>query len=125
MTAPSAPAELTVPERLRTIVHAALDTKAEDVRVRHLEPVADFADYFVFASGASERQVQSIAERVEERLRERGVRPLHVEGQAAGQWVLLDYGDLVVHVFLEDRRRHYGLERLWADAPDVTPDYAS
>ena len=125
MTAPNAPADLPAPERLRTIVHAALDTKAEDVRVRHLERIADFADYFVIASGASERQVQAIADRIEERLRERGVRPLHVEGHGAGQWVLLDYGDLIAHVFLDDRRRHYGLERLWADAPDVTPDYLS
>jgi ribosome-associated protein len=125
MTAPTAPTDLSAPERLRTIVLAALDTKAEDVRVRHLERVADFTDYFVIASGASERQVQAIADHIEERLRERGVRPLHVEGHAAGQWVLLDYGDLIAHVFLDDRRRYYGLERLWADAPDVTPDYVS
>lgn len=124
MTVPSAPAELAAPDRLRVAVHAALDTKAEDVRVRFVGPVTDFTDYFLIASGGSERQVQSIADRIEERLRERGVRPLHVEGYTAGQWVLLDYGDLVAHVFLDDRRRYYGLERLWADAADVTADYA-
>lgn len=126
MTVPTASAApLPTPDRVRTVLAAAADTKAEDVRVRHLAPVADFADYFVLASGASERQVQAIADRIEERLKGGGVRPLHVEGHAAGQWILLDYGDLVVHVFLDDRRRFYGLERLWSDAPDVTPDFAS
>jgi ribosome-associated protein len=124
MTVPTAPAELAPADRLRIAVHAAFDTKAEDVRVRFVGPVADFTDYFLLASGASERQVQAIADRIEERLRERGLRPLHVEGYAAGQWVLLDYGDVVAHVFLDERRRHYGLERLWADAADVTADYA-
>ena len=97
----------------------------EDVRVRHLTGIADFTDSFVLASGASERQVQAVADRVEERLRAAGVRPLDVEGHAAGQWVLLDYADFVVHVFLDERRRFYGLERLWSDAPDVTPDFES
>jgi len=124
MTVPSAPVELAAPERLRVAVHAALDTKAEDVRVRFVGPVADFTDYFLIASGGSERQVQSIADRIEERLRERGVRPLHVEGYTAGQWVLLDYGDLVVHVFDEPTRRYYDLERLWSDAPRTDFDPA-
>ncbi len=124
MTVPNSPAEITAPQRVRTAVHAALDTKAEDVRVRFVEPVADFADYFLIASGGSERQVQAIADRIETSLREAGSRPLHVEGYAAGQWILLDYGDFIAHVFLDDRRRHYGLERLWADAPDVTSDYS-
>lgn len=125
MTARPDPEPTDLRERVRCAVHAALDTKAEDVRVRHLEPVADFADYFVIASGTSERQVQAIADRIEESLRGGGSRPIHVEGYAAGQWILLDYGDLVAHVFLEERRRFYGLERLWSDAPDVTPDYES
>jgi len=112
-----------IPTRVRESVAAALDTKAEDVRVRHLEPVTDFTDYFVFASGASDRQVQAIADAVDERLRARGVRPLHVEGHSRAQWVLLDYGDFIVHVFLDEIRRHYGLERLWRDAPDVTADF--
>jgi ribosome-associated protein len=122
MTEPSL--AFAIPDRVRAAVHAAFDTKAEDVRVRHLQPVTDFADYFLVASGVNERQVQAIADRIEERLRERGVRPLHVEGHTAGQWVLLDYGDFIAHVFLDERRRYYGLERLWGDAPDVTPDFA-
>lgn len=123
MTATPASERPDIPTRVRETVAAALDTKAEEVRVRHLEPVTDFADYFVFASGTNDRQVQAIADAVDGRLRARGVRPLHVEGQSAAQWVLLDYGDFIVHVFLEETRRHYGLERLWRDAPDVTADF--
>jgi len=111
--------------RVREAVAAALDTKADDVRVRHLEPVTSFADYFVIASGTNERQVQAIANAVEERLRVKlGVKPLHVEGLPSAQWVLLDYGDFLVHALLEERRSYYGLERLWRDAPEVTPDFA-
>jgi ribosome-associated protein len=108
---------------VREAVTVALDTKAEDVRVLHLAEVTDFVDWFVIVSGSNERQVQAISERVEERLRELGLRPLHVEGQAAAQWVLLDYGDFLVHVFLEERRRFYALERLWRDAPDATAEF--
>ena len=133
MTSPSrhsrtAPAALATPEdiraRVREAVAAAHDTKAENVRVRHLEPVTSFADYFVIASAGNERQVQAIANAVEERLLEIGVRALHVEGYNTAQWVLLDYGDFLVHSLLEERRGYYGLERLWRDAPDVTPDFA-
>jgi ribosome-associated protein len=109
--------------RVREAVIAALDTKAENVRVRHLEPVTSFTAYFVIASATNERQVQAIANAVEERLLEIGVRPLHVEGYSSAQWVLLDYGDFLVHSLLEERRAYYGLERLWRDAPDVTPDF--
>ena len=101
--------------RVREAVAAAEDRKAIDLKVLHLEKVSDFTDYFLICSGASERQVQAIADAVQER-----VRPLHVEGYNRAQWVLLDYGDLVVHVFQEEPRRFYALERLWGDAPDVT-----
>jgi ribosome-associated protein len=121
--AKSTPEPVDIRARVREAVAAAVDTKAEDVRVRHLEPVTSFADYFVIASGSNERQVQAIANAVEERLRARGVKPLHVEGFAAAQWVLLDYGDFLVHALLDDRRKYYGLERLWRDAPDITPDF--
>lgn len=108
---------------VREAVAAALDTKAEDVRVLHLAEVTDFVDWFVVASGVNDRQVQAIADRVDERLRENGVRPLHVEGQPGAQWMLLDYGDFLVHVFLDERRKYYALERLWRDAPDATADF--
>jgi ribosome-associated protein len=107
-------------ERVREAVSAADDRKAVDLKVLQLEKITDFTDYFLICSGTSERQVQAIADAVQERLRERGVRPLHVEGYNRSQWILIDYGDLVVHVFQEEQRRYYALERLWGDAPDVT-----
>jgi ribosome-associated protein len=125
MTAADAPHEIDSRETVRAAVAAALDTKADDVKVRQVTEVAGFADWFVIATGYNERQVQAIADRVEEQLRARGVRPLHVEGHAAGQWVLLDYGDLLVHVFLDERRRYYALERLWSDAPDLTGEFVA
>jgi ribosome-associated protein len=106
--------------RVREAVAAAEDRKALDLKVLQLEKVSDFTDYFLICSGASERQVQAVADAVQERLRRDHARPLHVEGYNRGQWVLLDYGDLVVHVFQEEPRRFYALERLWGDAPDVT-----
>jgi ribosome-associated protein len=74
----------------------------------------------VLCSGTSERQVQAIADAVLERMREDKARPLHIEGYNRGQWVLLDFGDFVVHIFQEEQRKFYALERLWGDAPDVT-----
>ena len=122
-----------IPARVRVVVAAALDRKAQDVRVLHLGAVTEFTEYFVICSGTNSRQVQAIAEAVQEGLREhregpeqgaegeaRGVRPLAIEGLAHGQWALLDYGDFLVHVFDEERRAFYGLDKLWSDAPDVT-----
>jgi ribosome-associated protein len=109
--------------RVREAVAAADDRKALDLRVIHLGPVSGFTDYFLICSGTSDRQVQAIADGVEERLRGEGLRPLHIEGYPRGQWVLLDYGDLVVHVFQEEPRKFYSLERLWGDAPDVTAKF--
>jgi ribosome-associated protein len=109
--------------RVRDAVAAAEDRKARDVRVLHLGKVTDFTDYFLICSGASDRQVQAIADGVLEKLRAEGVRPLNVEGYNRAQWVLIDYGDVVVHLFQEEPRRFYALERLWGDAPDVTDDF--
>ena len=89
-------------ERVREAVSAADDRKALDLKVLQLEKVTDFADYFLICSGTSERQVQAIADAVQEKLREHRVRPLHVEGYNRAQWVLIDYGDLVVHESFHD-----------------------
>lgn len=105
---------------LQHIVDAALDKKADDVLVLDLRGLCDFTDYFVIAHGSSSRQVAAIAEAIEERVRDDdGLKPKHVEGRRVGDWILLDFIDVVVHVFLEERRSFYGLERLWGDAPRV------
>lgn len=85
-----------------------------------LRGLSDVTDYFLICHGTSDRQVLAIADSIEERLdRALRLRPLHVEGRRAADWVLMDYVDLVVHIFLEERRRFYRLERLWGDAPQV------
>jgi len=109
---------------MRLAVHAALDRKAEDLKVLQLGKLSGFTDYFLICTGRNERQVQAIIDAIDEALRKVGARPLHSEGYNHARWVLLDYGgEMVIHVFHEETRRFYGLERLWADAPDVTADY--
>jgi ribosome-associated protein len=99
-------------------VEAAQDKQAQDVVVLDLRGLSDVTDYFVICHASSGRQVVAIAGAIEERLdRELGCRPSHVEGLRGGEWVLLDYVDFVVHVFLAEKRRFYRLERLWGDAP--------
>ncbi|MFM7141012.1 MAG: ribosome silencing factor [Alphaproteobacteria bacterium] len=102
---------------------AALDKKATDVVLLDVRGLTSIVDWFVIASGRSDTQVRAIAESVEEACRGLGRRPLWVEGLRHGQWVLLDYGDVVVHVFYGPVREFYDLERLWAKAPrvDVEP----
>jgi ribosome-associated protein len=111
--------ELEIATAVRHAVAAALEKKAADLRVLELAGVTDFTDFFVLGTGANARQVQAIADAVEERLRALGQRPLHVEGYQRGHWVLLDYGDFVVHIFQPEQRRFYGLDKLWADAEEV------
>ena len=104
-------------ELLRRVVEAVDDLKANRIQVLDLRPVSDATDYFVIASGTSEGHVRGIADRVVTELGKRGVRPHHVEGVSGGRWVLLDFVDLVVHVFHPEARAFYRLERLWDDAP--------
>jgi ribosome-associated protein len=114
-------------ERVRLALHAASEKKAHDLVVLDLREVASFTDYFVIASGTNVRQVQAIADEVQEQLRKRlGVKPARVEGYKSAEWILLDYGDFIFHVFEEKSRRFYDLERLWRDAARVAlpPDVA-
>jgi len=111
------------PARVRTAVGAIQDRQALDLRVLDLDEISEFTEFFLLCSGSSERQVRAIADAVDETLRAEGSRPLHIEGYDHGQWVLLDYGDFLVHIFSEPMREYYRLERLWADAPDVTRQF--
>jgi ribosome-associated protein len=113
-----------IESRVRVAVAAALDKKAFDLDVLSVGELTSIADYFVLASASNERQAAAISDAVVDQLREQlGVRPLLVEGTTPGRWILLDYGDFIVHIFTEDVRRFYGLERLWGDAPNVTTEY--
>jgi ribosome-associated protein len=105
---------------------AAGDKKGHDIVVLDVGDIISITDFFVIASGGNTRQVRTIVESIEQQLREQGdARPRAEEGREDGSWVLLDYGDIVVHVFLEETREYYGLERLWADAPRVDWDSAN
>ncbi len=101
---------------------AAAARKAEDVCVYDLHVVSSFCDAFVVCHGTNRRQVTAIAQGVIDELRARGVRPMGVEGMDAGRWVLIDFGDIVVHVFDEAMRGFYDLDGLWGDAPRVPVD---
>jgi ribosome-associated protein len=97
---------------------AAADKKAERIVILDVSKQLVITDYFVIASGANDRQVRTVAEEVERRLATaHGIKPFRREGEREGRWVLLDYVDFVVHVFLREEREYYDLERLWSDAP--------
>lgn len=99
---------------------AAEDKLATDLLVLHVGPVVGMCEYFVVATAANDRQVRAVVDEVEAQVAQRsGERPLSVEGADARRWVLLDYGDVVVHVFLAEEREYYRLERLYSDAPVV------
>jgi ribosome-associated protein len=99
---------------------AAWDKKAENLIVLDLRGLSDVTDYFVICHGSSERQAKAIADSIEERLiKTQRLRPTSVEGRTRAEWILLDYIDFVVHVFQEEKRDFYRLERLWGDAPEV------
>ncbi len=106
-------------ERMRRLVDAILERKGEDVRVLDVSDVASFADTFLIATGRSERNVQAIVDAIVEAARAGGERPLGVEGYNEGRWVLVDFGDIVAHVFTHEVREEYQLERLYADAHTV------
>ena len=95
----------------------ALDKKANEVVILDVRGKTSYADYFLIASGDSERQVAAITEHIETQLRNDGVRPLGIEGQERCQWVLLDFGGVVVHLFYDEVRAFYDLEGLWTDVP--------
>ncbi|MCS7325131.1 MAG: ribosome silencing factor [Anaerolineae bacterium] len=101
----------------RAIVAAAADKKAENIVLLDLRKLASFADYFVICSGASERQLRGIAEAIEEKVGPQFGAPRRIEGIGSGGWVLMDYGDVIVHIFSPSSRAYYNLESLWSKAP--------
>ncbi len=108
-------------ELAREVFHAAQDVKAEDITVLDLQGLANFTDFFVIANGRSDRQVQAIADRIQERLREHEtkLKPIGVEGYDTGHWILIDFGGVIAHVFYGEVREFYELEKLWSDAPQL------
>jgi ribosome-associated protein len=106
-------------ELAHRIVDVASDKKASDIVMLRTAEVTTMADYFVIASGRSDRQVQALSKAIVDELRDEGIKPLGIEGRANARWVLLDYGSVIVHLFAPEEREYYGLERLWSDATQV------
>jgi ribosome-associated protein len=106
-------------ELAHRIVDLASDKKASDIVLLRTAEVTTMADYFIIASGRSDRQVQALSEAIVDQLRDEGVKPIGVEGLASARWVLLDYGGVIVHLFAPEEREYYGLERLWSNATQV------
>jgi ribosome-associated protein len=115
-------------ERARRLAEAARSRNAEDVVALEVGALTSFADAFVLATAASDRQARAVADAVSEAAREVGVVVLGTEGYEDGRWILIDGGDVIVHVFVREAREHYDLDRLWGDAPRIAlpePDAAA
>jgi len=104
-------------KQVSSAIQACLDKKGEELSILEMEKGSGaFTDYFVLCSGTNPRQIQAITDEVELRLKNTGLRPTHIEGYNQAEWILIDYVDLVVHVFSEKARKFYDLERLWKSA---------
>ena len=109
-------------EVARKVVEAASEKQASDVVLLDVDRICSFASYFVICSGESERQIAAIQDAIEDTLKKEGLRPHHREGDLDSGLLLLDFGDVIVHIFTEEAREFYGLERLWGDAPRTEYD---
>ena len=108
-------------QKLKTIVQALDKKRGEDIRIIEISDLTIVADCFVIAGASSTTQTKALAEEVEFRLSQLGVEPHHTEGYGPNNWILLDYSDIVVHVFNKETRDQYNLERLWADGKEIDP----
>ena len=106
-------------EQARKIVQVMDSKKAKDIRLIKIEGISSLGDYFVVASASNTTQVKAIADEVEDEMTKLGLEPNRVEGRQSAQWILMDYYDVMVHVYLDEARSFYNLERLWSDAPQL------
>ncbi len=113
---------ITVENMTKLICDSISDKLGKDIAVLNIGKVSSLCDYFIIASGTSARQVKSIADSVEDSMKEIGIEARGKEGRDTQSWILLDYGDVMVHIFDEENRDFYNLEKLWKDAPVVDPD---
>ena len=109
-------------EMARIAWNALSDKKGEDIKIIDITGISVLADYFIIANGNSDRQVNALVDNVEEELHKAGYPLRQREGQASGSWVLLDFGDIIVHVFDKENRLFYDLERIWKDGKDISAE---
>ena len=112
-------------EKAKKIAECLDNKKGRRITVIEVGELTSISDYFVIASGGSAAQVKAMADEVEEKLREAGYTPVHVEGYQVATWILLDYSDVVVHIFLEETREFYDIERLWTDAKKIELNFSA
>ena len=105
---------------IRTLLN---EKKAHYLKAIRIEDISSLADYFVFANGSSTTQVKALADELEMKLIEQGIKPHHIEGYQSNSWILLDYGTVVIHIFTEQARAFYDLDRLWQDGESVSLDF--
>ena len=113
------PKEADAKDLVVAAAQAADDKKASEIMILEMSGVLDITDYFLICSGATDRQTKAIADEIQKKLRADGRKPYRTAGEELGDWILLDYGDFVVHIFTEETREYYRLERLWKDAPQL------
>ena len=110
---------MTALERAKQVADILDSKKGEEGKILHIGDLTTIGDYFVVATGNSTTQVRALADAVDEKLSAEGLEPRRVEGYQSCQWILMDYSDVIVHVFLREAREFYALERLWSDAPVI------
>lgn len=111
---------MTALDRAKQIAAILEDKKATDIKILHIGTLTSIGDYFVVATGTSTTQVKALSDEVDERLSKgEGLEPKRIEGYSSASWILMDYYDVIVHIFLKETREYYALERLWSDAPEV------
>jgi ribosome-associated protein len=106
-------------DKAKQIAHILTEKKAMDVKILHIGTLTTIGDYFVVATGNSTTQVKSLADEVDKQLSSNEQEPRRIEGYASASWILMDYQDVIVHLFLNETREFYALERLWSDAPKI------
>lgn len=112
-------AELTQQQILEIAVKALDSKKAEDIKVIKIKDISVLADYFIIADGTSSTQTKALADEVDFKLSEQGIQPHSVQGNNGSNWIILDYSDIMIHVFSRDQREFYNLERLWSDGEEI------
>ena len=109
-----------LPQEVKVSITAGQDKKAEDIAVLDLSELTSFTDYFIVMHGNSSKQNTALCDNIERELKNLKVRPLSVEGRGRSDWILMDYGHFIVHIFTPETRQYYALEKLWGDAPRLS-----
>ena len=109
-------------EIVRLVYQALEEKKAEDITIIDISNISVISDYFIVASGSNQNQVQAMVDNVEEQLGRAGYEPKQIEGTKNSSWILMDYGDLIIHIFDEENRLFYDLERIWRDGKEIPAD---